>query len=517
MWQRLSFYDVRVVGHYLGVLILFSTVGLMPSLGIAVLFGEWSAAARYLLAAGIFLIAGSSLRFLRTQPGRLTRHQALAVTGLAWMVLAFFAALPLYWSGHYANYVDALFEAVSGLTTTGASVVQDLDHLAYSDNMWRFMMHLMGGLGLIVVGISFGLFGKSGASLFSSEARSEHVVPNVVQTAQFIGRITIVFIVVSTVLVTTLSLSIGMEPARAFLQSMWVSISAFMTAGFVPMSQNIMYYHSFAIEFTLVIVMLMGCINFMLHAEILHGRTRPFFADLEIRSTAIWLAVIVIAFMASLAGSRLFSELPTMERRGLFMIFAAFTTTGFQNITTAQLNDALSSGAFLILAILMAVGACSGPTAGGIKVQRFGILAKGIVATLKETLAPDSARVVASYQHIGRRSVTPELVREATTVLLLYGTTYVIGALAGIASGYDASQAIFESIAMASNGGITSGIVVPGMAWPLEFFYMFEMWAGRLEFVTLIAVIIQIVVSATPSSAVGWVHARLNERERRSR
>ena len=147
---------------------------------------------------------------------------------------------------------------------------------------------------------------------------------------------------------------------------------------------------------------------------------------------------------------------------------------------------------------------------------RFAILAKSIVATLKETLAPDTARVVTSYHHIGRRPVTPDIVREATTVLILYGVTYVIGALAGIASGYEASQAIFESVAMASNGGITSGIVAPGMAWHLELFYLFEMWAGRLEFVTLLALLIQIAVSATPSSLVGAIHARNEERKRRS-
>ena len=141
---------------------------------------------------------------------------------------------------------------------------------------------------------------------------------------------------------------------------------------------------------------------------------------------------------------------------------------------------------------------------------------KSVAATVKEALAPDSARVVSSYQHIGRRPVTPELVREATTVLILYGVTYVIGALAGIASGYEASQAIFESVAMASNGGITSGIVVPGMSVPLELFYIFEMWAGRLEFVTLLALLIQIVVSATPTSLVGWAHARRERRARRT-
>ena len=147
MWQRLSLYDIRVIGHYLGSLTLISTIGLLVPLVTAIVFGEWSAAARYFLTAGIFLIAGSALRFLRVQPGRLSRQQAFAVTGFAWLVLALFAALPLAWSGHYANYLDALFEAVSGLTTTGASIVRDLDHLSYADNMWRFMMHLMGGIG----------------------------------------------------------------------------------------------------------------------------------------------------------------------------------------------------------------------------------------------------------------------------------------------------------------------------------------------------------------------------------
>ena len=180
-----------IIGHYLGVLILVATFGLLAPFLVAVIFGEWSAAARYFFTIGVFLIAGSALRFLRIQPGRLSRQQAFAVTGLAWLVLALFGAIPLAASGHYANYLDSLFEAVSGFTTTGASIVRDLDHLSYADNMWRFMMHLMGGIGLVVVGLSFGLFGKGGASLFSSEGRSEHVVPNVMQTAKFIGRITL--------------------------------------------------------------------------------------------------------------------------------------------------------------------------------------------------------------------------------------------------------------------------------------------------------------------------------------
>ena len=514
MWQRLSFYDVRVIGHYLGALIIVLAAVMVIPLITAFAFNEWNAASRYLLTIGICLVSGSALRFLRVQPGRLSHQQAFAVTGLAWLVLALFAAIPLAGSGHYANYLDSVFEAVSGLTTTGATVVRDLDHLSYADNMWRFLMHLFGGLGLIVVGLSFGLFGKGGATLFTSEGRSEHVLPNVVQTTQFIAKISLAFIAISTVIVCVLCLLVGIKPSRAVLQALWVSISAFMTAGFVPMSQNITYYHSIAIEHVLVLVMLMGCINFTLHAEILRGRVKAFFDDMEIRSCVLWLLVISVVLAATLSGTRTFSDLHVIERRGLFMTFAAFTTTGFQNITTAQLNNELGSGAFLVLAILMAVGACSGSTTGGIKIQRFGLLMKSLITTLKEALAPDSARVVSSYEHIGRHPVTPQLVREATTVLLLYGVTYIIGALAGIANGYEASQAIFESVAMASNGGITSGIVVPGMPWPLELFYIFEMWAGRLEFVTLLALLIQIFVSLTPSNLVGRIHVR---RERRMR
>ena len=103
MWQRLTLYDVRVIGHYLGVLILFLTIGLLIPFVTALVFQEWEPASHYLLTMGITLIAGSLLRFLRIQPGRLTRQQALVVTGLSWIVLAFFASIPLYLSGHFVK------------------------------------------------------------------------------------------------------------------------------------------------------------------------------------------------------------------------------------------------------------------------------------------------------------------------------------------------------------------------------------------------------------------------------
>ena len=504
MWQRFSWYDVRVVGHYLGVLVLFSSVALLCPLVVAIAFQEWIPASHYLLSIGITLVVGSLLRLMRVQPGRLNRQQALVVTGLAWIVLAFMASIPLWMSGHFATYLDALFDGVSGVTTTGVSIISDLDHLSYADNMWRFTIHALGGLGLVVVALSFGLFGKgSGASMFVSEGRSEHVVPNVVQTAQFISKLTAGFVAVATVVLSVMCFFDGMEAPRAFLNGLWLAISGFCTGGFTPMSNSVLYYHSYAIEFVLMLLMIIGSVNFVLHARLWRGRVEEFFNDFEIRTMFIWIAVMTLVFAASVSASSEFSNLATMMRRGVFMVLSAFSTTGFQNITTNQLNTALTSGAFLVLAALMAVGGGAGSTSGGIKFSRIGIILKSIVATVKETISPDSARVVVSYNHVGRRILTPDVVKEAMTVFVLYVVTYGIGTLVGIAHGYEATQAIFDSVAMASNGGITSGVCTQGMPVTLELFYMLEMWAGRLEFLTLIALVVKIVVSLNPRKLMG--------------
>lgn len=503
MWQRFSLYDLRVIGHYLGTLTqLFAALMAVPFIT-ALVFQEWEPAERYLLGIGIALVVGTLLQFLRIEPGRLGRRQALAVTGFAWIVLAFFASVPLFLSGHYATYIDALFDGVSGLTTTGATVALDIDHFSNADNMFRFMMHLVGGLGLIVVALSLGIFGKrSGSSLYTAEGRSEHVVPNVVQTTQLILRISLVIILIAAVVLAALCMSIGMEPVRAALQSLWLAISAFTTGGFAPMAESVSYYNSIPIEIFLMLLMILGSVSFVIHAEVWKGRLQSFFGDIEIRTMVIWLSVMAVVVAASLSASALFSDLPAIIRRGLFMVVSAFSTTGFQNVTTNQFTTVFSSGAFLALALIMAVGGSAGSTSGGVKLYRVGIIFKSIVSTVKEAVSPSSARVVVSYNHLGRRVLSSDAVKEAMTVFVLFVITYSVGALVGIAHGYEASQAIMESVAMTSNGGVITGIVTPGMSPSLETFYIFQMWAGRLEFVTLLAVLAEIVASLAPRKRV---------------
>lgn len=207
------------------------------------------------------------------------------------------------------------------------------------------------------------------------------------------------------------------------------------------------------------------------------------------------MVVATVVLMLSLCASGGFSDIMALLRRGVFMVVSASTTTGLQTVTNNQMTTIFSSGAFLVLAILMAVGGSSGSTAGGMKFSRLGLIAKSMVSTVKETLSPGTARVSVRYFHLGKKVLTTEMAKLALTVSALFVFTYLVGALVGIAHGYDALSAIFESVAMASNGGLSSGIITQGMPPLLEGVYILEMWAGRLEFVTLIALIVKVVVS----------------------
>ena len=233
MWPRYTLLDLRTIAHYLGVLILFGALIYAPSILLGVIYGEWEAAGRYLFAAGINVVVGNALRFVHVTPARLTQAQAIAITALSWVVLALLASIPLFLSGHYAAYIDAIFDGVSGFTTTGACLVQDIDHLSNADNMFRFSMTLVGALGLVVVALSMGIFGKGvSTSLYTSEARSEHVLLSVVHSVRLTARIAVGFVAVGTVVLGLMCLSLGMESGRAWLHALWLSITSFMTGGF---------------------------------------------------------------------------------------------------------------------------------------------------------------------------------------------------------------------------------------------------------------------------------------------
>lgn len=499
MWQRYTFEDFRTIAHYLGTILVMGGFAMLAPFIVAIFFGEWDAARRYLIGTGISLISGGALRLSLISPGQMTRHQALAVTGFAWIALSLVGAIPLFLSSHYSLYTDALFDSVSAFTTTDATLVSDINHLSHADNMWRFTMNFFGGLGLVVVAISLGLFSSvSGSNMYSSEGRSEHVLPNVVQTARFILRFTLVIIAIMGACLATVLVIGGFPAPTAILHGIWLAMSAFMTAGATPMSTGVVYYHNFALEILLMVIMIMGSISMVIQSEIRAGRTESFSRDSEVHMGIVWWLVTLGIFVASMCGTQISSPLPMLMRTGLFSFVAAATTTGFVDLNTSQAAAVLPSGAILLLTLVMAVGGSAGSTAGGIKLQRLSIIAKAALETVKNTASSESVRLVTDYYHIGRRHLEAPEIREAMTVFIMFIAMYIIGAMVGIAFGYDALTSITESVAMASNSGISAGISQVGMPLFLKMVYILEMWMGRLEYVALIALAVKIFVSLKP-------------------
>jgi len=502
MWPRFQKQDIGIIAHYLGTMIfLLGGLMLVPLL-VSLLMKEGEITGNYLVGVGVAAVIGGLLRLCRIAPASLERRQAIAITALVWIVGAAIAAIPLWLSGHYGSYLDALFEGVSGLTSTGFTLCQDIDHLSTADNMWRFTLQFLGGQGIIIVALSLGVFTKVGSSFYSAEGRTDYVMPSIEQTAQFIWGFSSIVIVCGTLILFVVTLFLGFDPVRSIFHSLWVTIGAYDTGGFAAQSLSLMYYHSWPLETIAMVLMFMGAVNFALYARIWKGgfasTIKEFTKDIEIRTLAIWTVFMLLIFVAAVLAGHFLTDFTSLIRRGVFTIVSATTNTGYQVLSTAQITTLFSSGAFFLLVIAMAVGGSSGSTAGGMKALRVGIIAKAIVARIKDVLAPKSARNTTSYQHLGRHLISSEMTSAVMIITLLYIATYLIGGLIGIAAGYEAIPAIFESVAATSNAGLSAGIIGPEAPTGMKILYILQMWVGRLEFLTILAVLVSFIASLKP-------------------
>ncbi|MDR2105827.1 MAG: hypothetical protein LBP24_00250 [Coriobacteriales bacterium] len=502
MWPRFQRHDLGVVAHYLGTIILLLGVIMLIPLGVSLLMQEWDITSNYLVGAGCAVTVGGLMRLGSISHATLERRQAIAITSFVWIAGALVAAIPLWLSGHYGSYLDAVFEGVSGLTSTGFTLCQDIDHLSTADNMWRFTLQFLGGQGVIVVALSLGIFTQVGSSFYSAEGRNEYVLPNIKKTAQFIWQFSSIVVFCGTLVLTAVSLALGIEPVRSIFHGLWVTIGAYDTGGFAPQSLSLMYYHSWPLEIIAMVLMLMGAVNFALYARMWKGgfrsTFREFTRDIEIRTLALWTVFTLGTFVAAVCAGQFLTDYSGLVRRGVFTIVSATTNTGYQVLSTNQITTLLTSGAFFMLIVAMAIGGSSGSTAGGIKALRIGIIAKGVLARIKDVLAPKSARNTTSYQHLGRHIISSEVTGAAMTIAILYVVTYIIGAVAGIAAGYDAIPATFESVAATSNAGLSAGIATPDAPAFMKLVYIVQMWVGRLEFLAFLAVLFSLVASLRP-------------------
>lgn len=499
MWIRLTVAEVRAVAHYLGVLTIGLGLAMTAPLIVAMLYGEWDPALDYLLGIALAVAVGATLMLADVSGPPISHRQAFLITPLAWVIGSAIGAVPLALSGHYAGYLDAAFESVSGFTTSGLTLVQDLDHMAYAHNMWRHLMHLIGGQGIIVAAVSLAIGLRRGGafSLYLAEGRNERILPNVVHTARFIWVVTAVWVGLGTVMLTALNAWNGMALDRAGLHAFWITVAAYDTGGFAPQSQNAMYYHSPLFETMTMFLMLAGTLNFNLHADLWRGDFKEILENIEARTLLGNMLVLAAFAGAGAAMSGLYGTDSEILRKGLYHIVSANSGTGHQTLYPARWHD-LGSVAFFSVILAMAFGGMVSSTAGGIKSLRIGLIIKSIVLEVRRMLSPESAVVRTTFHHLIDRPLTSQLASSALMVFVLYIVTYLTGGLAGAAYGYPLDAALFEAVSATANVGLSSGITSPGMPTGLKLLYMFMMWAGRLEFLTLLSLIFAALLSVVP-------------------
>jgi trk system potassium uptake protein len=371
------------------------------------------------------------------------------------------------------------------------SVIHDLDHTSLSMDLYRHLLQFAGGQGIVIVVLSlFAAGGARIASLYVSEARDERILPNFIRTSRFIFTVAGSFLVVSTTALFLSLLSAGFTPPRALYHAINLFFSSFDTGGFSTMEASITYYHSLAVEIVVMLTMLAGTFSFGLHFALWRGDPREVLRHLETRTLAITSTVFFAAVCFGLLRSGTYDTTEALFRKGFFTLVSAASSTGHQvNAGETYLTD---WGVLAPAAIVgaMAIGGMASSTAGGIKAIRVGIAAKTLVHDIKRVLLPESATVVTTYHAGKRRILRDDVSRAATSVLLLFIGSYLVGGIVALAYGdFDISETLFESVSVGSNIGISIGVVSPDMPSFLMLVYTVMMWLGRLEFVAVFALL----------------------------
>ncbi|HAW50186.1 TPA: hypothetical protein DCX16_04485 [bacterium] len=474
--------DIKTIFYYTGRLTSsFSFIFLIPFM-IALVMGEYAESVNFIIGFSLCIICGYIFIFLGKKQ-EITWIVGMIVVSFSWFVLMFVVAIPLYLSGHFSSYLDACFDAMSGLATVGLSIINDLDHLSYSMNMWRLLIPYVAGQGIIVVALVFLAATPGGYGMYLAEGREDRILPNIADTAKVIWIIAIVYFIIGVLLLFLIGLKEDFGIKMAFFHSIWLYMSAWATCGFSPQSSSMLFYYSPLIDLVTMVIFILGSISFYLHYTVWTGKRFEIFRDIEIKTFifTLFLSFSIVSF--SLKND--YNGFLPFFWNCLYHTASAHATCGLGTTSIANLGEVSLIG----LIIAMAIGASGGSTGGGIKIIRIGIITKALIQDIKALAFPTSAILQERFHHIRNIVLNDRLVRSCTIIILSYLSIYLIGALVGVFCGFTFLQSLFESVAAASGTGFSCGVTSSDMPNLMKVVYIFEMWAGRLEFISIFAII----------------------------
>lgn len=463
----------RAILNVMGSLLLIVTGMLLLSAGVALFYQEDDLNS-FLLTAGITLTVGLILYFIgRNSNKELNRKDGYIIVSISWIVVSAFAMLPFYISGYIPSITDAFFESMSGVTSTGCTILDNIEELPHGLLFWRSLTQWIGGLGIIFFTIAvLPFFGVSGVQLFAAEATGiphEKVHPRIGITAKWIW-----LIYTGMTLLETLLLYLG---DMSLFDSICHSLSTTSTGGFSTKQDSIAFYNSPYIEYIITLFMFLSGINFSLYILFINGKFKKLREEDELK-----LYVFSVLFFSTLIASTLyFMDKEPLEysiRTSLFQIASLHTSTGF--VTTDYTTWQPIAWGVLLITIL--VGACAGSTSGGIKCIRLAILAKITKNEFKHIIHPNAVLPV----RINKAIIPNTIQSTVLAFLFLYLTFTFISILIFQQFGLTMEEAVGVSISSISNAGPGLGRFGPAFSWSglpdiVKWWCSGLMLLGRLE------------------------------------
>lgn len=462
--------NYRMICRVLSTILLCLAVLLLLPLTAGLCFGE--NVLNFVVAIAVAAAAGWILRLFRPVDNRLFARDGFAIVGLGWILLSLIGAIPFVISGSIPNYIDAVFETVSGFTTTGASVLNDIESMPRGDMFWRQFTHWIGGMGVLVFIM---------AVLPTSSEHSMHImraevpgptvgklVPRAKKTATILYLIYIGLTAVQTVLL----LCGGMS----FYDALLHAFATAGTGGFSTRAASIGAFNSVYIEMVTATFMLLFGVNFNLYFLLLIRRWRDVAKNEELR----WYLGIVAAAVLSIALGihKMYGGFGIALRHAYFNVASIISTTGFCTVDYTLWPEYCK----WVLVLLMFTGACAGSTGGGLKISRVAILAKAGGIEVKQTVRP---RSVSRVQMDGRR-VDTGAIKAVSVFFILYIFFLLLFTLIVSFDGYDLATNFTAALSCLSNIGPGMSLVGPTGNFDIfspavKAFLSFAMLIGRLE------------------------------------
>jgi trk system potassium uptake protein TrkH len=462
----------------LGALLLYLAGTLLIPIPFSI-FYEDGVATSFLFSALTTASCGGTLFYFCRSRKELSLREGFGVVCFGWTLFALFGALPYIYSGAIPSPLDAVFETMSGFTTTGSTILTDIEALPKSLLFWRALTHWLGGMGIIVLSLAIlPMLGVGGMQLFKAEVpgpTADRLKPRIQDTAKLLWGVYL--------LLTTLEILMLMLGGMTFFDAICHSFATLATGGFSTRNTSIAAYNSAYIDWVIVLFMFLAGVNFTLHLQALRGKLGTFFRNEELRFYS-WLAFGAIALLMifnMMSGT--YGDPADNLRYSAFQVVSILTTTGFAT-ADYELWPVIAQ---YILVMLMFIGGCAGSTGGGMKVARVLLLFKHAQVQIFRLIHPRAVRLV----KLGKRPVDNEVLAGVLGFFALYIGIFLAASLLLAASGMDLVSGGAAAIACLSNIGPGLGSVgpvdnfshVPAFAKTVLIFCMLM---GRLELFTVL-------------------------------